>query len=214
MPRWFLNLMIVGALITLVPLAMVAKERLTPRGDRTRLSVFPDMDKTARYSAQEPSSFFADGRSARPEPAGTVARGALMADDHLHRGQVDGEWADSYPMTLDGRQLERGRDRYDVFCAPCHGYSGHGDGMVHQRALALGEPAWTPPTDLHSEIVRERPVGHLYNTIAEGIRNMPAYGPQLTPSDRWAVVAYVKALQLSQNASIEDVPAGKRDLLR
>jgi hypothetical protein len=86
--------------------------------------------------------------------------------------------------------------------------------MVNARALALAEGGWTPPSDLGSELVRSRPLGHLYNTITEGIRNMPAYGPQVPPHDRWAIVAYVKALQLSQHATLADVPADERDLLK
>ncbi len=214
MPRWTINLLFVCALLTLIPLVLIAKQRVSPHGHRTRLSVIPDMDKQPRFSAQEPSSFFADGRSARDEPTGPVARGALMEDDHLHRG-LDGEgWATDYPMVLDAEFLARGQERYDIFCAPCHGYSGHGDGMVNERAMALAEGTWIPPTDLHDELVRERPVGHLYNSITEGIRRMPAYGPQIATEDRWAIVAYLRALQLSQNASIEDVSAEQRNLLQ
>ena len=86
--------------------------------------------------------------------------------------------------------------------------------MVNQRAMALAEGGWTPPSDLTGELIRSRPLGHLYNTITEGIRNMPAYGPQVPPHDRWAIVAYVKALQLSQHATLADVPADQRDLLK
>lgn len=214
MPRWTINLLIVGVLLTMIPLAMIAKQRLAPRNDRTRLSVLPDMDKQPRFSAQEPSPFFADGRSSRNEPLGTVARGELMADAPYYRGRDGEAWTTGFPLTLDAELLARGRERYDIFCAPCHGYSGHGDGMVSRRALSLGEGGWTPPTNLHSDIVRERPTGHLYNTISEGIRNMPTYGPLIPHHDRWAIVAYVKALQLSQNASLADVPADERDRLQ
>jgi mono/diheme cytochrome c family protein len=214
MPRWTINLLFLGALLTLIPLTLIAKHRLAPRGDRTRLSVIPDMDKQPRFSAQEPNALFADGRSSRNEPTGTVARGTLMADDHLFRGRKGENWATDFPMALDTDFLARGRERYEIFCAPCHGYSGHGDGMVNERAMALAEGTWIPPTNLHDQIVRERPVGHLYNSIAEGIRRMPAYGPQIATEDRWAIVAYLRALQLSQNASIDDVPAEQRDLLQ
>ncbi len=214
MPRWTINLMLVAALLTMIPLALIAKHRHVLHGNRTRLSVIPDMDKQPRFTAQEPNGFFADGRSARSEPAGTVARGALMADDRLHRGLDGDNWVSDFPMDLDAELLARGRERYDIFCAPCHGYSGHGDGMVNERAMALAEGTWIPPTNLHDRVVRERPVGHLYNSITEGIRRMPAYGPQIATEDRWAIVAYLRALQLSQNANIDDVPAEQRDRLR
>lgn len=213
MPRWTLHLAVVGILLTLIPLAMIARERIASHGDRTRVSIIPDMDKQAKFKSQEANPFFADGRAARTEPAGTVARGALMADAAFSRGRADGDWVTEFPLTVDEALVARGQQRFAIYCAPCHGLAGYGDGMVNQRALALGEGGWTPASSFHTEVVRDRPVGHIYNTITQGIRNMPAYGPQLDERDRWAVVAYVRALQLSQNAGLEDVPAEQRDAL-
>jgi mono/diheme cytochrome c family protein len=133
-----------------------------------------------------------------------------MADAAFAEGRVGGEWVSAFPLAVDADLLARGRERYGIFCAPCHGLAGYGDGIVHERALALAEGGWTPPSNLHTDLVRERPLGQLYNTIGAGIRNMPAYGPQIPPRDRWAIVAYVKALQLSQHARLEDLPAEER----
>ncbi len=96
--------------------------------------------------------------------------------------------------------VERGRDRFNIYCAPCHGLDGSGNGMVNQRAQELQEPKWVQPSNLTSDVVRARPVGHIYNTVNNGIRNMPGYGAQVPVEDRWAIVAYVRALQLSQAA--------------
>jgi mono/diheme cytochrome c family protein len=110
--------------------------------------------------------------------------------------------------------LRRGQERYDIYCSPCHGLAGYGDGMVAMRAEGLQEGTWTPPSSIHTELVRSRAPGHLYNTITNGIRNMPAYGPQISVEDRWAIVAYVEALQRSQAATVEDVPMELRASLR
>ena len=118
------------------------------------------------------------------------------------------------PISVTMQLMERGRERFDVFCAPCHGLAGAGDGMVAKRAEELQEGTWTPPASFHSELVRGRTDGHLFNTITNGIRNMPAYAPQIPVEDRWAIVAYVRALQRSQGAPLEDVPADVRAQLR
>ena len=110
--------------------------------------------------------------------------------------------------------LQRGHERYDVYCSPCHGLAGFGDGMVAKRADELQEGTWTPPASFHTALVRERSVGQLFNTISNGVRNMPAYGPQIPIQDRWAIVAYVRALQRSQNATVDDVPPDIRAQLR
>ena len=110
--------------------------------------------------------------------------------------------------------MKRGKERFDVFCAPCHGLAGNGDGLVAKRADRLQEGTWTPPSSLHTDLVRSRPDGQLYNSIANGVRTMPAYGSQIPVPDRWAIVAYVRALQRSSNARVADVPAELRSQLR
>jgi mono/diheme cytochrome c family protein len=159
----------------------------------------------------------------RPEVAGTIARGHLADDDHYDRGYVDGDWATSIPSrAMEGAGswealVRRGQSRFEVYCSPCHGSSGNGQGMVSQRALELmdqGLANWTPPTSLHDELAVNRTDGHLFNTITNGIRNMPAYGSQVPTQDRWAIVSYVRALQRSQAATLDDVPADARETLR
>ena len=196
MPRTFKSAGIVLALAALIPLALLVKARVT-HSPLPRLMVVFDMDNQDRYEAQQASPFFDDGRVMRAPPEGTVDRDAVVGDPLYADGHVDSVWAETFPRPLDDAALARGRERYDVFCAPCHGLTGAGDGMIARRADFLMEGTWTPPTDLRTEAVRARPVGHLYNTIANGIRNMPAYGPQIPVDDRWAVVGYVRALQIA-----------------
>ncbi len=152
----------------------------------------------------------------RPPVAGTVPRESRAGDQTFARGLAAGDYATAFPdaVTVDARLLERGRERFAVFCAPCHGLSGYGDGMIARRADRLQQGTWTPPSSFHVEPVSTRPVGHLFNTITNGIRTMPAYGSQVPLADRWAIVAYVRALQRSQHASLDDVPAELRSTLR
>jgi len=109
--------------------------------------------------------------------------------------------------------LRVGRDKYNVFCAPCHGFAGEGDGMVHKRAETLGQ-GWVPPSNLHQEYLRLQPVGELFNSITNGVRNMPAYGPQIEPDDRWAIVMYVRALQRSRASGLGDLSEAERSGLK
>jgi mono/diheme cytochrome c family protein len=167
------------------------------------LEVFPDMDRQSKYHPQDRSAFFADGRTDRPIPAGTVSRGNLDADTHLHQGRgADGEFAAGYPdsLTIDSAFMERGQERYDIYCAPCHGTLADGKGIVTQYG-------WGLPANLHSDLFRAQTEGEIFNTITHGKNTMFGYGDKLVAEDRWAVVAYVRALQRSQNASIDDVPA-------
>ncbi len=205
MPRWVILGLVVLASLALVPFACIARARAV-RAPETRIHVFPDMDSQPRFGAQRVNPLFADRRAARPPVAGRVAWGELDEDDHFYRGISGGEWAATFPMAIEAAVLSRGRERYEIYCAPCHGLAGYGDGIVSRRAEELLQPTWVPPSSFHTELVRERPVGHLFNTVGRGIRNMPAYGSQIPEADRWAIVAYVRALQRSQNADIEDVP--------
>ncbi|MEW6741665.1 MAG: cytochrome c [Planctomycetota bacterium] len=204
--------MLLGAL-ALVPLVMVARARVS-KSDLPRIHLVPDMDSQPKFKAQAANPLFADGRAMRLPVEGTVARGELHDDEHLELGKLNGVWAETFPVAVTADLMQRGRERFDIYCAPCHGLAGAGDGIVHQRSVALQEGTWVPPTSLHDDTVRIRPVGHLFNTITRGIRNMPAYGSQIALKDRWAIVAYVRALQRSQHATLADVPAEMRDLVR
>ncbi len=216
MPRIFFYILLVLVALSLIPIGLVYKSSHS-RKSQTRIQVVYDMDQQYKAKSQTTNEFFADGVSMRQAPQGAVARGQLYASDAFALGfnKVGGDtvFVDEFPVQVTADLVSRGRDRFDIFCATCHGLSGNGNGPVHVRAASLGEGTWTPPTDLTSQTVVERPVGHIYNTIKNGIRNMPAYGPQIDVKDRWAIAAYVRALQLSRNATIEDVPEADRAAL-
>ena len=166
-----------------------------------------DMQDQPRYRPFRPSAFFADGRSARPLVEGTVARGHLDEDDHLHRGRIGEELATTFPFPVTAGVLARGRERFDIFCAPCHGRVGDGDGMIVQRGMRR-------PPSLHIERLRAAPPGYHFDVITNGFGAMIDLADRVSVEDRWAIVAYVSALQRSQGASIEDAPPEERERLR
>jgi mono/diheme cytochrome c family protein len=213
MPKWFLPVVIGVVALSLLPLAVATKNRasLTPV---PRMQIVPDMDQQPRFKTQQGNALFADRRAMRPAVPGTVARGMLAGDDALERGKMDAEWITEIPVPVNEALLARGRARYDIYCSPCHGLDGSGSGVVSVRADALQEGTWTPPPTYHSDLVRGRPAGQLFNTITNGIRSMPGYGGQIPVPDRWAIVAYIRALQRSRHAAISDVPADIRPTLR
>ncbi len=213
LPRWMLYLVMISITLSLVPIALIMRARATT-SSKPRIHIIPDMDKQPRYGTQSRNPLFADRRAMRPPVAGTVARGALAANQVLATGRIGEGWVEVIPVELTVGVLQRGRERYEIFCSPCHGLAGFGDGMVAKRADELMEGTWTPPTSFHSDLLRQRPDGHIFNTISNGIRNMPAYGPQIPVEDRWTIVAYVRALQRSQNAAVDDVPTEIRAQLR
>ncbi len=212
-PRWLLLVLLVAVAASWIPLALIARDRTT-RSASPRFSLVPDMDKQPKMTTQAPNPLFVDGRAARRPVPGTVARGQLHDDDHFYHGIVNGEWAKSWPVPVTDNLLKRGRERFDIFCSPCHGLDGSGNGIIGKRAEALEEGTWVPPSSLHTDLVRRRPVGHLFHTITNGIRNMPSYGHMIPEADRWAIIAYVRALQRSRNATLDDVPPEKRATLR
>jgi mono/diheme cytochrome c family protein len=154
----------------------------------------------------EGSPLFADGRAARPIPAGTVARGQLVEDPYYFAGKAGAKFAEAFPMPVSRALLERGRERYDIFCSPCHDRTGSGRGMIVQRGYPRA-------TSYHEDRLRKAPPGYFFNAITAGFGVMPSYAKQIPPDDRWAIVAYIRALQLSQHASLEDVEPAKRALL-
>lgn len=213
MPRWLQYVVVVLVVLSWVPLVIIIRARHT-LSTQPRIHIIQDMDNQPRYGAQDRNRLFADRRAMRPPVPGTIARGELRADDRLFRGVVGDDWVEEIPVPVTMQLMQRGRERYDIYCSPCHGLAGYGDGMVAKRAEALQEGTWTPPSSLHTDLVRGRSAGQLFNTITNGIRNMPAYGPQIEVVDRWGIVAYVRALQRSQGAPLEDVPAELRTQLR
>jgi mono/diheme cytochrome c family protein len=157
------------------------------------------MAQQPRAEPYEGSRFFADGSSARPLVEGVVARGSQSDDELLNTGRQNGELADLFPFVIDREALERGRERFDIYCAPCHDRAGTGQGVVVRRG-------YSPPPSLHAPRLREAPAGYFFEVISNGFGAMPSYAEQVPVADRWAIVAYVRALQLSQNATLDDVP--------
>ncbi len=198
---------LIVTVLALVPPAIIVAARASTSTE-PRIHPNPNMDFQPKIKAQRPNPLFADQRGMRLPVPGTVARGELRDDDHFFRGVIGEDWAASFPsqVPLTMETMRRGEERFSIFCTACHGRLGDGQGMVHQRAVELGEPNWRPPTSLHDPRVRQLPVGQLFHTITNGIRNMPAYGSQISDEDRWAILLYVRALQRSRNAEPGDVP--------
>lgn len=162
------------------------------------------MHDQPKYIPLRPSGFFADGRSARPLIEGTVARGKLNDDAAFYSGKgPDGKFLDTFPFAVDRAVIQRGQERYNIYCAPCHDRLGNGDGMIVRRG-------YRHPPSYHIDRLRQAPNGYIYDVITNGFGAMPDYAAQIQPQDRWAIVAYIRALQLSQNASINDLPAADR----
>jgi len=149
-----------------------------------------------------------DAEPPKPEPAKPdvkkPAAGKVSAPQAPAEPPV--AWVQDFPIPVTDELMARGRQRFNIYCAPCHGLAGEGDGLVARRAQELQQGTWVPPTSLQSDAVRPQPVGQLFNTITNGVRKMPAYGAQISLRDRWAIVLYIKALQRTQNAKPEDVP--------
>jgi mono/diheme cytochrome c family protein len=168
-----------------------------------------DMQDQPKYIPLRPSSFFDDGRSARPLVEGTVARGHLDADAAFYTGKADGKLVDALPFPVTRAVLERGEERFNIYCSPCHDLLGTGKGMIFRRGF--NRP---PPQSYHIDRLRQAPVGYFFDVITNGLGAMQDYAAQIEPRDRWAIVAYIRVLQLSQNASVNDVPPEARAELK
>jgi mono/diheme cytochrome c family protein len=185
------------------------------RSTEPPLEYYLDMKVQPRYRGQAESAFFADGRAMRMPVAGTVPFGGndylgsagaprlnpelLQAEDDFYRGKVNGKWVAELPVKLDAALIERGENRFNIHCAVCHGRTGAGNGITTQHGFV-------GVANFHQDKYRAMPVGEIFNTITNGKGLMAAYGPQVTPADRWAIVAWVRVLQRSQHAKIDDVP--------
>lgn len=165
-----------------------------------------DMHDQPRYRALAASTFFADGRSARPPVEGAVARGQLKSDREYHAGKVGAQYVDRIPFPVTRTVLERGRERYDIYCSPCHGHTGAGNGTIVERGFK-------PPPSYHQDLYRQAPLGQFYDAITNGFGAMPSYASRIPVKDRWAIVAYIRALQASQNAKLTDVAMEERQKL-
>jgi hypothetical protein len=179
--------------VFLIGLALVLSSCRGQTSEKPPIHPNLNMDYTVSFKPQEKNAFFADGRSMRPPVEGTVARGQSNLDTEYFEGKTaSGSLVPNIPVEVTREMLERGKDRYEIFCTPCHGGSGAGDGLVISRG-------YVPPQTYHQDRLRDVEDGYIYDVIANGIRNMPAYRRQIPVEDRWAIVAYVRALQLSQN---------------
>jgi len=216
MPKWIAAFIVASTAFALIPFAIAAKAR-TSHSAEPHMHIFPDMDFQPKYKSDQAMDLFADGRENRGELAGTIARGSLNADDLFYRGldrsDSGGAWTTKFPAQLDVNEqlVKRGKNRYEIYCAPCHGFDGRGAGAIPQRVAATGG-VWLARNlvDASNPVAIHMPNGQLFNTISNGYNTMMGYAAQIPHADRWAIVLYVRALQRSQNASLEDVPPDHR----
>jgi hypothetical protein len=160
-----------------------------------------NMDFQTNFKAQEENTFFEDGRSNRPQVPGTVARGTLKENTEVYFGKNGDEWVTRIPVPVTKEFVLRGQERYNIYCTPCHAATGAGDGIVVQRGMLR-------PSSFHDQRIVDMPEGQIYDAMLNGVRgNMPSYAYAIPVQDRWAIVAYMRALQLSQRASLDQVPA-------
>ena len=171
------------------------------------VEIFSDMDRQPKYKPQSESEFFADGRTDRPVPVGTVPREGFIEDVQLATGKTDaGEFASGFPVEVTLELMTRGQDRFQIFCAPCHGALGDGSGITRQYGMAA-----TP--SYHDDRLRDMSEGEIFNTITHGKNLMGRYGDKMSVEDRWAVIAYVRALQRTHQGTVDDVPPANRSEL-
>ena len=180
--------------------------------------IFPDMDNQPRYKPQATNEYFSDHMNSRPKPAGTVIRGQgweekeVFSEDYLenyshstalYEGKnEDGSWATEFPIEVNYETMKLGREKYDIFCTVCHGAAGNGKGVTSKYGVI--------PANLLLDTYRTMPEGQIFETITDGKNTMFGYGEKVTPEERWAIILYVRALQRSQSATIEDIPADQR----
>jgi mono/diheme cytochrome c family protein len=162
-----------------------------------------DMHDQPRYKPLAESQLFADHRSARPQVEGTIARGHLRIDEARYTGKIDGEEIDQFPIPIAKADIERGQTRFNIYCTPCHGRTGDGNGMVVLRGFRQA-------ATFYDDKLVHAPVGHFYDVISNGFGAMPSYASRLLPDDRWRIIAYIRALQLSESATLTDVPADQQ----
>jgi mono/diheme cytochrome c family protein len=216
MPKWITAFIVASTAFALIPFAIAAKAR-TSRAGEPHIHIFPDMDFQPKYKSDTAMDLFGDGRENRGQITGTIARGALNADDLFYRGldrsDSGGQWATGFPRQLEINEqlMKRGKNRYEIYCSPCHGYDGRGAGAVPQRVAATGG-VWLARNlvDPANPVAINMPNGQLFNTISNGYNTMMGYAAQIPHADRWAIVLYVRALQRSQNAALDDIPPDHR----
>ncbi len=202
--RYFL---LIFALMVVTVLGIAGK-----RGSLSRkppIELFPDMDRQPKLRPQEPNSFFANGQSSQPLVAGTIARGSAYEDIPVNTGRLTGltNLVDTIPLPLTAQLMERGRERYAISCVPCHGPQADGNGITKKYGMAV-------VANLHDPRIVKMPDGEIFSIITNGKNLMGAYGANVAVNDRWAIIAYLRALQLSKVATGSDVPAELRSTLK
>lgn len=241
LPKGVIAFIVLSSCMALVPFAYIYKQRAS-KSDKPHFHIIPNMDFQHKAKPQTASDLFPDGRAGQMPVPHTVARLELKEDDHFYRGlmpgravfgangqlagQLPGSWATTFPVHFagsDGRKfelseetMERGQERFGIYCSPCHGLTGEGTGMINQRAEKVGATAtgWVAPSNITQKSFATQPHGQLFNTITHGIRTMPGYGTQIKEADRWAIVFYLRALQRSAHSTVDDVPAGEQPAIR
>lgn len=176
--------------------------------DKPPIHLNPNMDRQEKYKAQSESEFFTDHSTMRQPVDGTVARGYLREDTEYYEGKnAKGEFINNVPIEIDMNMLERGQERYNIYCSPCHSRVGDGRGIMINKG-------YLPPPSFHIDRIKEMPDGQIYDVITNGVRNMPSYHQQISPGDRWAIVGYLRALQRSHNATVNDIPEEELEKLK
>jgi mono/diheme cytochrome c family protein len=176
--------------------------------EKPPIHINPNMDDQEKYKSQAMGRFFADSSAMRMPSPGTLARGELRAETVFYQGKdSSGAYVARVPVAVDMLLLRRGRERFDIYCSPCHSRVGDGRGIMIQRG-------YVPPPSFHDDRIRTMPDGQIFGTITGGVRNMPSYAHQVPPADRWAIVAYLRALERSHNATLNDVPPEDRNDIR
>ncbi len=186
-----------GALARARDIVLLGTAALTLFGCRLDMHVQP------KYLPYAATNFFGDGRSERQPVPGTVARGQLRLDELMFTGKENGVVSNRFPFPITRADLERGRERYNIYCTPCHDYTGSGHGMIVQRGFPQ-------PPSYHIQRLRDAPAGHFFEVMTNGFGAMYSYAARIEPADRWRIAAYIRALQLSQDATLQDVPASER----
>jgi len=178
--------------------------------DNTPIHLNPNMDHQEKYKAQASSDFFEDGATMRPLIEGTIARGELRENTEYYYGKNSrGDFIDKAPVEFSMERLKRGQERFDIFCSPCHSKIGDGKGI-----MAKEDYQYVIPPNFHSDSVRQFTDGYIYDVISNGVRNMPSYKHQISVDDRWSIVLYLRALQQSHNAPLDDIPAAIKEELK
>ncbi len=210
----------IATCFALIPPALAYRSWFSKSAE-PRIHIIQDMDNQERFKSQQPHPLFNDGRSSRLPVLNTVARGdakLISRDAHYFEGKVGGKYVTTFPPQIlamfDEEFVERGQARFNIYCAPCHGYAGYGDGMVNRRAVEKLQSTWVNPGNLHDDAIKAREVGYYFHVISNGIRTMPAYADQIPEDDRWAITAYIRALQRSQATTPGDVPAEQLQQLK